>query len=259
MRVLPLFILPLFAVAAFAEKECPPRYSYCGYSGPGQWQYILFKEKNECNGRTQSPINLGTPAPTRGEAISVEYVGCYATIRNTGHDIEVTPTCDDNKVNKITIKIGNNVNVYKLLQLHFHVPNEHLVPRIDEAVAEMHILHELNGGTDYAVIGVMLMLGNRSGALEPVFANLPKNACDKVDKVPINFRALLPEKLTSYYTYAGSLTTPPCTEKEKTVTWYVLDGPRPILEAHKDMLAGLGANARPIQTNRLPVTYVSPP
>ena len=249
--------LSLFAAAAFADvQECPPRYSYCGYSGPEQWKNIVFKDKrNECNGTTQSPINLGTPTPTSGPTIHVEYVGNVAgnaTIRNTGHDIEVTPMRGNNK-----IKVGSRV--YTLLQLHFHVPNEHHVPRIDKAVAEMHILHQLDGGTDYAVIGVMLTIGTPTdSALAPVFENLPKEACAPPKPLEINFKKLLPEELTGYYTYVGSLTTPPCTEKEKTVTWYVLDAPREIPASDLIKLGALGKNARPIQTNPLTVTYVSP-
>jgi len=257
-RVLHLFTLSLFAAAAFADEECPPRYSYCGYSGPGQWQNILFKDKrNECNGTKQSPINLGTPAPTSGEAIGIDYHASTATIRNTGHDIEVTPADGDNK-----IKVGGKV--YTLLQLHFHVPNEHRVPKIDNAVAEMHILHEVvEGGKTYnAVIGVMLTSGTAYPALEPVFRNLPVTACAKPTVLPqkFNFDQLLPREKFDYYTYAGSLTTPPCTETEKTVTWCVLDAARTILPSELAKLRALGENARPIQNNEppLPVTYVRP-
>ena len=202
----------------------------------------------------QSPINLGTPTPTPGPAISIDYKAGPATIRNTGHDIEVTPTGNDNK-----ITIGGND--YKLLQFHFHVPNEHRVPKIPAAVAEIHILHEFVQGdkTYNAVIGVMLISGTPTdSALAPVFKNLPTQVCAKVENVQIAFNLLLPKPLTSYYTYVGSLTTPPCTETVKTVTWYVLDAPRTILSQDLAKLCDLGVNARPIQPNQLPVTYVRP-
>ena len=255
MRVLHLFTLSLFAAAAFAADECPPRYSYCGYSGPEQWKNLPIP-KNECGGERQSPINLGTPTPTPGPAIIIDYHAGPATIRNTGHDIEVTPAKDNNK-----ITIGGKV--YTLLQLHFHFPNEHRVPRIANAVAEMHILHEVVEGdeTYNAVIGVMLTSGTPTdSALEPVFKNLPEAACAPPTVLPqFNFDQLLPEKF-GYYTYVGSLTTPPCTETVKTVTWYVLDAPRTIFESDKNKLCALGENARPIQNNpsALKVTYVRP-
>jgi carbonic anhydrase len=186
--------------------------------------------------------------------IGVEYTTCNATIRNTGHDIEVTPACDENKTNKITI--GDNV--YKLVQLHFHVPSEHSIPGV-AAVAEMHILHQLikGSGDENAVIGVMLTKGNEYPALKPVFANLPETVCAATKLLPIEFDQLLPKTKFGYYTYAGSLTTPPCTP---SVIWYVLGAPQTILGSDWEKLRALGANARPIQTNRppLPVTYVRP-
>ena len=251
-RVLPLFTLSLFAAAALADEPCPPRYSYCGYSGPAQWPNITIEsKKNECGGTRQSPISLPVPSPTRGPVIGVEYIACGATIRNTGHDIEVTPAGDAGK-----ITIGDNV--YKLVQLHFHVPSEHSIPGV-AAVAEMHILHQLikGSGDENAVIGVMLTKGKEYPALELVFANLPETVCAATKLLPIEFDQLLPKTKFAYYTYAGSLTTPPCTP---SVIWYVLGAPQTILGSDWEKLRALGANARPIQTNRPPlqVTYVRP-
>ncbi|HMG03864.1 MAG TPA: carbonic anhydrase family protein [Chthoniobacterales bacterium] len=249
MRGRHLFIIFLFAIAAFADEECPPRYSYCGYSGPAQWPNLPI-EKNECGGTMQSPIDLATQTRRTGDAIIVKYKATTATIQNTGHDIKVTPTEEDPG----EIKIG--VKEYKLRYLHFHVPSEHRVPGV-AALAEMHIVHQLKDGTDYAVIGVMLTRGVETyPALAPVFANLPLDVCAKPKAaLPFNFDQLLPEKLSGYFTYAGSLTTPPCTQG---VTWYVLGTPRPILRSELAKLRALGENARPIQRNTtpIPVTYV---
>jgi carbonic anhydrase len=261
MRVLHLFTLSLFAVAAFAGEECPPRFSYCGYSGPAQWPNIEIKDKtNECGGERQSPINLPKLAPTPGPLIRVEYVSGRpnlpnATILNTGHDIEVTPAGD---AGKITIGDNRNpANVYKLVKFHFHVPSEHYIDGVKQP-AEMHIVHQrVEGDKTYtAVIGVMLTSGGSYPALEPVFQHLPKNVCAD-EKVWIDFTQLLPTELKVYYTYGGSLTTPPCSQN---VTWYVLGGePRKIPDSALTSLTAFGANARPIQVNQLRVTYVSPP
>ncbi len=245
MRVRHLLIPLLFAAAALADEECPPRYSYCGYSGPAQWPNLPIAN-NQCGGERQSPINMVPERPTAGEAINVDYVAGNAIIRNTGHDILVTPTGDAGK-----ITIGGNV--YKLLQFHFHVPSEH---HINGAVApaEMHIVHQLEGGgaDDYAVIGVMLNSGTTYEALEPVFANIPEKACAKSGSRKIEFDKLLPKKLSSYYTYAGSLTTPPCTQ---SVIWYVLGERRTISVPELRKLSALGENARPIQ-RKMNVTFV---
>jgi carbonic anhydrase len=246
MQVRHLFFLLLFAAAAFADEECPPRYSYCGYSGPAQWPNLPIAN-NQCGGERQSPVNMVPEKPTPGEAIDVDYVAGNAIIRNTGHDILVTPTDDAGK-----ITIGGKV--YKLLQLHFHVPSEHHINGTG-APAEMHIVHRLEGGgaDDYAVIGVMLTRGTTYKALEPVFANLPVKVCDsKFDPLWIEFDKLLPKKLSSYYTYAGSLTTPPCTQ---SVIWYVLGERGTISDSELGKLSALGENARPIQ-RKMNVTFV---
>ncbi|MFZ1219838.1 MAG: carbonic anhydrase family protein [Chthoniobacterales bacterium] len=260
MRVLPLFTLSLFAITAFAADECPPPFSYCGYTGPEQWPNIAIKGKvNECAGTRQSPINLPKLTPTPGPLIRVEYVAGKATILNTGHDIEVTPAGD---AGMITVGDNRNPdNVYKLVKFHFHVPSEHYIDGVKQP-AEMHIVHQrVKGDKTYiAVIGVILA-GDGDGsypALEPVFKRLPKNVCDKVENVPINFPDLLPQTLKEYYyTYAGSLTTPPCSQN---VTWYVLGEPRKIPASDLRNLSALGANARPIQVSEppLPVTYIRP-
>jgi len=242
----------LFAATAFADDECPPRYSYCGYAGPAQWPNLSI-EKNECGGERQSPINLAAQTRTPGDAIKIEYVAGEAAIRNTGHDIEVTPVQDNNK-----IEIGKDV-FYKLVKFHFHVRSEHYINGQDQP-AEIHFVHQREGGTDYAVIGVLLTSSATPTlkALAPVFENLPKVVCEAPKGLlRINFDQLFPEKkLTRYYTYAGSLTTPPCTQ---SVTWFVLDLPRTVLESDLTKLRAFGENARPLQRNRLPVTYVFNP
>lgn len=252
MRVLPLFLFSLFAAATFANdltEPCPPRYSYCGYSGPAQWPHLPI-EKNECGATMQSPIDVTTQTRRAGDAIRVAYKPSDATIRNTGHDIMVTPTEEDAG----EIKIG--AKEYKLRYLHFHFPSEHRVPGV-EPVAEMHIVHQLKGGSEIAVIGVMLTRGPRPyPALAPVFANLPTKACSGTTH-RVDFAGLLPENVSGYYTYVGSLTTPPCTQE---VTWYVLGAAREIPAADVAKLAALGENARPLQHNPKPleVTYILP-
>ncbi len=60
----------------------------------------------------------------------------------------------------------------------------------------------------------------------------------------INPADLLPEG-ASYYSYAGSLTTPPCSEE---VRWHVLTEPIQVSEEQLDAFEKLyDVNARPIQ------------
>jgi carbonic anhydrase len=62
--------------------------------------------------------------------------------------------------------------------------------------------------------------------------------------VSIDAAALLPPQ-RSYYTFSGSLTTPPCTEG---VTWFVLKTPVEVAPAQIDAFGAVyPMNARPVQ------------
>lgn len=63
--------------------------------------------------------------------------------------------------------------------------------------------------------------GKANTEFQKVLDNAPINPGDANPKTAINLNALLPAS-KKFYTYAGSLTTPPCTEG---VDWYVLRTP----------------------------------
>ena len=137
-----------------------------------------------------------------------------------------------------------NGNRYELVQFHFHKPSEE---KIDGKSHDMvaHLVHQGPGGK-LGVIAVLLDAGQANGLIKTLWDNLPKEK-DKenaVDKVMINALELIP-KNKGYYTYAGSLTTPPCTQD---VTWFVLQTP---VQVSADEIARFGRvypmNARPVQ------------
>jgi carbonic anhydrase len=62
--------------------------------------------------------------------------------------------------------------------------------------------------------------------------------------VQIDVTGLLPQD-RGYYTFTGSLTTPPCTED---VTWFVLKAPKRISQSQADAFGKIYPDdARPIQ------------
>ena len=129
-----------------------------------------------------------------------------------------------------TLKIGNSV--YRLTQYHFHAPSEHTLNghRYD---LEVHLVHE-NAAGQTAVVAVFMNIGDHPNELvDDVFKNAPDVAGEETDAgVESNAKDLLPGFMSShgngtfvisrYYTYSGSLTTPPCSEP---VRWFVLKDP----------------------------------
>jgi carbonic anhydrase len=133
---------------------------------------------------------------------------------------------------------------YELVQFHFHKPSEE---KIDGKGHDMvaHMVHQGPGGK-LAVLAVLLDTGTENRVVKTLLDNLPKEKGKEnvADTVMINALDLIPRN-KGYYLYAGSLTTPPCSED---VTWYVLKTP---VQVSADEVAKFARyypmNARPIQ------------
>ncbi|MBM3337724.1 MAG: carbonic anhydrase family protein, partial [Betaproteobacteria bacterium] len=100
------------------------------------------------------------------------------------------------------------------------------------------------GDSKLAVVGVLFKLGKENATLKPVFDNMPKKAGLTFELKEINPAELLPADPT-YFSYVGSLTTPPCTEDVK---WHVMRQPIEISYAQLAAFKKLyKMNARPVQ------------
>ena len=109
------------------------------------------------------------------------------------------------------------------------------------------------------VIGVFFRIGESNPVLQKLFNkfNQLKEPGNKAIINNININDLIP-KNTEYYTYDGSLTTPPCTP---IVKWHVIAEPITVSEEQLNKLRTLlnpqhgyeGPNYRPLQTNSNPV------
>jgi len=80
-----------------------------------------------------------------------------------------------------------------------------------------HLVHKSADGK-LAVIGVLFNEGKENVALKQVFANMPIDEGKTPLKALINSGTMLPKSL-AYYNYAGSLTTPGCSER---IQFYIL-------------------------------------
>jgi len=220
---------------AQAQEE-PPHWEYEGELGPEAWGKINPRYALCGEGRAQSPIDLTGAATLDLSDIVFNYAPSALTIFNNGHTVQANYNAGSS--------ITYNENRYDLVQLHFHNPSEHSING-QRAAMELHLVHrDANGAL--AVVGVLLIEGETdNAAFAPLFENLPAEEGEPTTLAQtIDALALLPATRT-FYTYMGSLTTPPCTQG---VRWLVLTEPVRLSAAQLEAFAELfPLNARPVQ------------
>lgn len=232
----------LGAKAAFADATAPahaahpPHWDYEGEAGAEAWGQ-LAPEYGACStGREQSPVDLNDAIHAKLDSPAPEWQALPLEVVNNGHTIQV------NCVKGASLTL-DGVS-YDLLQYHFHHPSEHHIAGTSFDM-EVHFVHKAANG-NLAVLGVMIAKGDENPALESIWKLMPEKAGDLVKSAQtLNPEALLPEDDQVSYRYAGSLTTPPCSE---IVSWVVYRTP---ITASSEQIAQFARlfplNARPVQ------------
>lgn len=211
-------------------------WGYAGETGPAHWG-ALSPDFALCeDGAAQSPIDIAGSSELDLVDIEFQYGATANNIFNNGHTIQVN-------VDAGSAILYNGIT-YNLLQFHFHLPSEHTIDGAAAAM-EIHFVHQDPRSGNLAVVGVLLVEGADNAAYATVFDNLPADVGEPMAQgTEISLEALLPAA-RAFYTYQGSLTTPPCSE---IVRWLVLDAP---LELSAEQIAAFAAihagNARPVQ------------
>ena len=211
-------------------------WSYGGEGGPDKWGMMKPEFSTCSSGARQSPIDIRSGVKVDLEPIQFDYRPSGFRVVDNGHTIQVN------------VGGGNSIEVqgrrYDLLQFHFHRPSEE---RIDGRQFDMvaHLVHKDPEGR-LAVVAVLLERGQVHPLLQTVWNNLPLEKGEEVAaKAAIDMNHLLPQD-RRYFTYMGSLTTPPCSEG---VLWLVMQQPAPIAPDQINVFSRLyPMNARPIQS-----------
>jgi len=218
-----------------AHKGHAPHWSYEGAAGPTAWG-VLKPEFGLCaNGQRQSPIDIRGGLAVDLEPVKFDYRPSAFSVVDNGHTVQVN------------LPPGNAIEVggrrYELVQFHFHRPSEE---RIDGRQFEMslHLVHKDPSGR-LAVVGVLLGKGPAHPAVQTVWNNLPLERNEEAPaRAQIDPSHLLPED-RRYFTYMGSLTTPPCSEG---VQWVVMRTPVTATPEQIELFARIyPMNARPAQ------------
>lgn len=213
-----------------------PHWSYEGESGPEVWGRLKPEFAKCATGTRQSPIDIRDGIRVDLDAVQFDYRPSGFRVIDNGHTVQVN------------VAPGNSIEVmgrrYELAQFHFHRPSEE---RIDGRQFDMvvHLVHKDPEGR-LAVVAVLLERGSAQPVVQKIWNNLP---LEKGEEVPardtLDLGALLPSE-RSYFTYMGSLTTPPCSEG---VLWMVMKQPVTISPEQIGIFARLyPMNARPIQS-----------
>ncbi|KAJ0177590.1 hypothetical protein K1T71_006463 [Dendrolimus kikuchii] len=205
-----------------------------------QWPGIRCKE----GGERQSPIDISTSHVVKdfnelfikyGPLKFSGYQKVLVTGLNNGHTIQFS-TEGDESIHP-TLTGGPLKHVYRLEQLHFHWVSEHSLNGFKYPM-EIHLVHVRSDLT------VMKALGKKDGlAIVAVFCHVEAELDDylqeaseeimqyiprllvsgqRISGILLDLTKLLGPNMKTYYTYAGSLTSPECNE---AVIWIIFDRP----------------------------------
>ncbi len=200
-------------------------------------------------GLAQSPINILTSDAVDDERddVSVSFHAAVNETENLGHTVQLD-FCEGS-----TGFIEGKACTTR--QLHFHTPSEHLINGITYPM-EMHLVSTFKDSAkqkepSYIVIAILFKMGKENRFIREFENLIPAEEGERYfDSGTVHLQDLLvqiaADRPLSCFTYKGSLTTAPYTEK---VDWIILNqaieaSPRQIMEIEKRE----GDNARHIQS-----------
>jgi len=207
-------------------------FGYDGPLGPDHWADAYA----QCSGKHQSPINIDSHKVNRTVLPPLKMEGFHstegnATLTNNGHTAMMTT---DSKITPI-LSGGPLKGDYIFSQLHFHWGNADERGSEDEIDGkvypmEMHLVFykkdykNATAAQDHSdglcVIAVLFEVSDVHNHNFDGFTKALSQIVDAETEAPFEkapaLSNLLPRDLTHYFTYNGSLTTPPCSE---VVTW----------------------------------------
>nr|WDW26072.1 cytosolic carbonic anhydrase [Lymnaea stagnalis] len=214
-------------------------WGYDHENGPDTWKDTF----PEAGGPRQSPVDIDPSKALFDKALVnnpliINYLPeSNLIVENNGHSYKANINAES------TISggpLGNSL--YRLVQFHFHwghddrCGSEHTV-KGKMYPSELHLVHyntakyrDFNEAVSQpdglAVIGVFIKVGTVDhDAFKVLSDNAGRVKCKSFKTetgLDLNPKSLLPGNISNYWTYEGSLTTPPCCE---SVQWIVLQEP----------------------------------
>uniref|UniRef100_A0A182RAY9 carbonic anhydrase n=1 Tax=Anopheles funestus TaxID=62324 RepID=A0A182RAY9_ANOFN len=223
-------------------------FGYDGDKGPSHWG----EQYNSCTGKHQSPININSLDVKKVNLPPLVFQGFDVAPRetnltNNGHTVVVTMESEVTP----TVSGGPLSGVYEYSQLHFHWGDNDTFGSEDmidnhRFPMELHIVFykqeyknartALNFADGLTVLAFFYEIDPEDNPMYQEFIELLGNVTgshlSERFETPPSLKDLIAKDLLHYYTYDGSLTTPPCSE---VVTW--IDFKEPILLSHAQVQA----------------------
>lgn len=203
------FVLGMAAMATAQNAN----WNYEGKTGPLRWGKLDPSYRACSDGHEQSPLDIhGAHLDKALKPIEFHYIAGPVTVENNGRTIVV-------HVDPGSYIVAGGVR-YNLVEFDFRHPSEETVKGKLSDMSVQFVHKSVDG--KLAIVAVRLLEDqNRPNALlATLWEHLPKTAgaTGRVADM-VNPGGLLPGD-RSYWTYMGSLTTPPCTEG---VRWFVME------------------------------------
>ncbi|MBL8416119.1 MAG: carbonic anhydrase family protein [Propionivibrio sp.] len=210
-------------------------WSYEGRGGAEHWGRLKPEFAICATGQRQSPIDLRDGIAVDLEPIQFAYSPASFRVVDSGRNLQVAIYGGGFNL------LGKN---FDLIRIHFHRPAE---VTLDGKTFDMdaQLVHKSEDGK-LAIVTVLLEQGTENPLVQMVLNNLPLEKGGEVAPPTQSLDAsrLLPVN-RRYFTFMGSLTTPPCTED---VLWLVLRQPQQISPEQLMIFQRLYTpNARPVQ------------
>lgn len=217
------------------QQHAEIHWAYEGEGRPDNWGKLKPAYAACASGRRQSPIDIRDGIRVDQPAIEFGYRPSQFRVVDNGHTVQAYVGGSS-----ITL-LGKR---YELIQFHFHRPAEE---RVNGRGFDMvvHFVHKSEDGK-LAVVAVLMEAGVENAFIQTVWNHIPleKNQDVAPPATLIDPGAFLPAD-RGYYSYMGSLTTPPCTED---VLWLVMRQPVQVSAEQITTFARLYRNnARPVQ------------
>jgi carbonic anhydrase len=232
MRFLPVYVLSLLSIIfiptfCLADADKAPAWTYDDdMTGQEDWGAIEGYEA--CgSGMEQSPINISYTKLSNLPKLDFQYSKVAGSL-NTNKQSYIV------EVDKGGTLLDGKEK-YTLQSIEIHSPSGHRIRDVFHPM-EIHLIHK-NQKDELLIVAIFADIGAANESIDNIIKL--NHASARSDKVDLSS---LVNNTESYYSYAGSLPYPPCTEK---VQWRIIKAPISISKKQlSSIVSSVGRNTR---------------